>query len=132
VECKNRVRGPSAVARSDLRSCRLGNWTFGKFPLGKWLWESTRPRSTTIPSRSHPLMFCIFNELLINEFLPQTQNYNPDVVDLWYFKLWILIDQKAQVWNIKGLRHQVSEKLEFVAKTFNLNLSVFWWFSLSI
>ena len=27
--------GPSAVARTDLRSCHLGNCTFGKLPLGK-------------------------------------------------------------------------------------------------
>ena len=33
--------GPSAAARIDLGSCRLGNCTFGKLPLdlGKYLWE---------------------------------------------------------------------------------------------
>ena len=32
-----------------------------------------------------------------------------NVVDLRYFKRWILLDEKIQVWNIKGLHHQVEK-----------------------
>ena len=37
--------------------------------------------------------------------------FRPNVVDLWYFKLWILLDQIFEVWNIKGL-HQQIEKIK--------------------
>ena len=30
-----------------------------------------------------------------------------NVVNLWYFKLWILLNQLIWVWNIKGLQHRV-------------------------
>jgi len=33
--------GPRAVARTELGSCRVGNCTVRKLPLGKTLWEST-------------------------------------------------------------------------------------------
>ena len=37
-----KARGPSATARTDLRSYRLRNCTFGKLPLGKQTpWENT-------------------------------------------------------------------------------------------
>ena len=29
-------------------------------------------------------------------------------IDLRFFKLWIMLDPKVKVWNIKGLRHQVA------------------------
>jgi len=35
----------------------------------------------------------------------------PNVADLRYFKLWILLDQIIWVWNIKGLRHWVPKIL---------------------
>ena len=31
----------------------------------------------------------------------------PNVGDLRYFKLWIVLDQIIQVWNIKGFHHQI-------------------------
>ena len=31
----------------------------------------------------------------------------PYIVNIWYFKLWLLLDQIAWVWNIKGLHHQL-------------------------
>ena len=34
----------------------------------------------------------------------------PDVVDLWYFKLWVMLDPIVKVWNIKGLRRPVEKK----------------------
>ena len=37
----------------------------------------------------------------------------PNVADLRYFKLWILLDQIIWVWNIKGLRHRVLKILRF-------------------
>ena len=36
------ARGPSAAARTDLESCRLGNYTLGKLPPGKIPFESCR------------------------------------------------------------------------------------------
>ena len=36
----------------------------------------------------------------------------PDDVDLGYFKLWILLDQIIQVWNIKSLHHQGYKDIE--------------------
>ena len=40
-------KGPSAAVRPDLGSCRLGNWTFGKLPLGK------RPSGKCLMSSKH-------------------------------------------------------------------------------
>ena len=37
----------------------------------------------------------------------------PNVVDLRYFKLWILLDRIIWAWNIKGLQHQVLKILRF-------------------
>ena len=37
----------------------------------------------------------------------------PNVADLRYFKLWILLDQIIWVWNIKGLQHRVLKILRF-------------------
>ena len=34
-----------------------------------------------------------------------------NVVSFWNFKLWLLLDQKIQVWNVKGLRHWVPKIL---------------------
>ena len=34
-----------------------------------------------------------------------TISLEPNVADLRYFKLWILLDQIIWVWNIKGLQH---------------------------
>ena len=48
-----------------------------------------------------------------NEFLPQTISLEPNVADLRYFKLWILLDQIIWVWNIKDLQHRVLKKLKF-------------------
>ena len=41
-----------------------------------------------------------FKSLTGNEFFPQSQIYfsfslEPDVLNLWYFKLWVLLDQKV-------------------------------------
>ena len=36
-------------------------------------------------------------------------SYEPNVIDLRYFKLWILLDQVILVWNIKGLHHHVAK-----------------------
>ena len=46
----------------------------------------------------------------------------PNGVDLRYFKLWIMLDERILVWNIKGVHHQVEKnivirKSEFVTKT---------------
>ena len=38
-----------------------------------------------------------------------TVSYQPNVVDLGYFKLTILLDQIILIWNIKGLHHQVEK-----------------------
>ena len=35
-----------------------------------------------------------------------TISLEPNVADLRYFKLWILLDQVIWVWNIKGLQHR--------------------------
>ena len=48
--------------------------------------------------------------------------FQPNAVDLRYFKLWTLLDKKIKVWNIKGLHHQVEKnigirKSELVTKT---------------
>jgi len=48
--------------------------------------------------------------------------FQPNIVDLRYFKLWIMLDQIIQVWNIKGLNLPVAvvkgiRKFGFVAKT---------------
>jgi len=37
----------------------------------------------------------------------------PNVADLRYFKLWILLDQIIWVWNIKGLQHRILKILRF-------------------
>ena len=42
-----------------------------------------------------------------------TISLEPNVVDLNYFKLWILLDQIIWVWNIKGLQHRVLKILRF-------------------
>ena len=43
-----------------------------------------------------------------------TISLEPNVVDLRYFKLWILLDQIIWVWNIiKGLQHRVLKILRF-------------------
>ena len=42
-----------------------------------------------------------------------TISLEPNVADLRYFKLWILLDQIIWVWNIKGLQHQVLKILRF-------------------
>ena len=42
-----------------------------------------------------------------NSLIPLSLQFN--VVDLRYFKLWILMDEIIKVWNIKGLRHLVLE-----------------------
>ena len=46
----------------------------------------------------------------------------PNTVDLRYFKLCIMLDERILVWNIKGVHHQVEKnivirKSEFVTKT---------------
>ena len=48
-----------------------------------------------------------------NESLPQTISLEPNVADLRYFKLWILLDQIIWVWNIKDLQHRVLKILKF-------------------
>ena len=42
-----------------------------------------------------------------------TISLEPNVADLRFFKLWILLDQIIWVWNIKGLRHWVLKILRF-------------------
>ena len=42
-----------------------------------------------------------------------TISLEPNVADLRYFKLWILLDQIIWVWNIKGLQHWVLKILRF-------------------
>ena len=42
-----------------------------------------------------------------------TISLEPDVADLRYFKLLILLDQIIWVWNIKGLQHRVLKILRF-------------------
>ena len=42
-----------------------------------------------------------------------TMSFEPNVSDLRYFKLWILLDQIIWVWNIKGLQHRVLKILRF-------------------
>ena len=42
-----------------------------------------------------------------------TISLQPNVVDLRYFKLWILLNQIIRVWNIKGLQHRVLKILGF-------------------
>ena len=41
----------------------------------------------------------------------------PNVVDLWYFQLWILLDQIIYVWTIKGVHPHVAKN-----SLFNLNV----------
>ena len=43
-----------------------------------------------------------------NSNFPIVITLQPNVVDLRYFKLWILLDQIIQVWNIKGLQYLVA------------------------
>ena len=50
--------------------------------------------------------------MLFSDFLI-TISLEPNVVDLRYFKLWILLDQIIWVWNIKGLQHRVLKILRF-------------------
>ena len=42
-----------------------------------------------------------------------TISLEPNVTDLRYFKLWILLDLIIWVWNIKGLQHRVLKILTF-------------------
>ena len=42
-----------------------------------------------------------------------TISLDPNVADLRYFKLWILLDQIIWFWNIKGLQHRVLKLLRF-------------------
>ena len=42
-----------------------------------------------------------------------TISLEPNVADLRYFKLWILLDQIIWIWNIKGLQHRVLKILRF-------------------
>ena len=42
-----------------------------------------------------------------------TISLEPNLADLRYFKLWILLDQIIWVWNIKGLQHRVLKILRF-------------------
>jgi len=42
-----------------------------------------------------------------------TISLEPNVADLGYFKLWILLGQIFWVWNIKGLQHRVLKILRF-------------------
>ena len=52
-------------------------------------------------------MFATISDFLI------TMSLEPNVADLRYFKLWILLDQIIWVWNIKGLQHRVLKILRF-------------------
>jgi len=52
-------------------------------------------------------VFATNSDFLIPIFL------EPNFADLWYFKLWILLDQIIWVWNIKGLQHRVLKILWF-------------------
>ena len=42
-----------------------------------------------------------------------TISLEPNVADLRYFKLWILLDQIIWVWNLKDLQHRVLKLLRF-------------------
>ena len=41
-----------------------------------------------------------------------------NIVYIWYFKLWIMLDQIIKLWNIKGFNHQVVK----IQKVNNLSL----------
>ena len=45
--------------------------------------------------------------------MPITLSLEPNVADLRYFKLWILLNQIIWVWNIKGLKDRVLKILRF-------------------
>ena len=56
----------------------------------------------------------------------------PDVVDLRYFKLWILFYQIVEVWNIKGLHYRIAKiyglehfNLWLKLNSYNLSLTCF-------
>ena len=49
----------------------------------------------------------------------------PNVADLRYFKLWILLDQIIWVWNIKDLQHRVPKILRFKYLIFFQRLNSF-------
>ena len=58
-----------------------------------------------------------------------TVSLQPNVVNLWYFKLWIMLDQRIYVWNIKCIRHWVEmiwkglENLSFWQRLNSFNLT---------
>ena len=62
-------------------------------------WMSLKLCRVTKCKRFIYTIFATNSNLLISTSL------QPDVANLKYFKLWIQLDLKVQVWNIKGLQH---------------------------
>ena len=48
-----------------------------------------------------------------NSYFIITISLEPNVADLRYFKLWILLDKIVWFWNIKGLQHRVLKLMRF-------------------
>ena len=48
--------------------------------------------------------------LLHKLFISITISLQPNVAELRYFKLWIVLDQMIQVWNIKGFHRKVAKQ----------------------
>ena len=47
--------------------------------------------------------------MIVNTNLRIPMSLQPHVVNLWYFKIWVMLGQVVEVWNIKGLPHQVAK-----------------------
>ena len=80
----------------------IGNFTPSNIFLRKKYFEKWKLQNRRI------LVVLIF----AREF-ERNWSLEPNVTDLRYFKLWILLDQIIWVWNFKGLQHRVLKILWF-------------------
>ena len=75
----------------DTQANFLNSWVSWKFSV---IWERN-------------WVFATNSDFLI------TISLEPNVTDLRYFKLWIMLNQIIRVWNIKGLQHRALKILGF-------------------
>ena len=80
--------------------------------LNQNLHKCEDPKKETREFRSTKHFYRNWGIATNSEFLI-TISLEPNVADLRYFKLWILLHQIIWVWNIKGLQHRVLKILRF-------------------
>jgi len=106
LDCMKRYTNFQRGTHLDILSHSFNRWEESL----KWnVWFSNQPcwqikfklRATTTILKQRNWVFATNSDFLI------TISLEPNVADLIYFKLWILLDQIIWVWNIKGLQLRV-------------------------